>query len=197
MILQTWVCATAALLVLMWFISLSILFFATEDLSVFYTCILCSWLNWKPLKTNILKMEALVEEEDFSVFGFSTILGWIPVFWDTYGLCGRQESSFTSSKRQYLINLNMYVCVYIYVHIRAVFPAVGSAVGGSSVSCWAGRLFLLSQQLVDKTSLWPFKSSGCISLNKDSSIPCDCLQSSPTWQSCNSEMKAWINRINV
>lgn len=120
MILQTWVCATAALLVLMWFISLSILFFATEDLLVFYTCILCSWLNWKPLKTNILKMEALVEEEDFSVFGFSTILGWIPVFWDTYGLCGRQQSSFTSSKRQYLINLNMYVCVYICTHQSSV-----------------------------------------------------------------------------
>lgn len=50
--------------------------------------------------------------------------------------------------------------VRVYVYSSAMFPALGSEIGGSLGSCWAGTSFcLLSQQFVFKTSLWSSKSS--------------------------------------
>ena len=117
-----------------------ILFFATEDLSV---CVLLSWLNWNPLKTSILKMEAL-RREGFSFLVFCTVLGLIPVFWDCYGSCGRRESSFTSSKVQFLTDLNTCVCVCIYAHSNVAVPAVGSEVGSQFRKLLSRRTFFTS-----------------------------------------------------
>lgn len=112
------VCATAALLILVWLIFLFILFCATKDLSV---CVSCSWLNWKPFKTNKLKMETFAEEWVFDSLVFccleldSCLLRHfcVPV----------ESRRVYSHLQRHSFLLIKHICVYIYN--SALFPAFG------------------------------------------------------------------------